>query len=65
MVEDSEVYNLADDSTIYAFDDSIETNLRLLKGDINNALQWFKYNQMAANPERFQVIFVGLEKVKN
>ena len=36
--------------------------LRLLKGDINNALQWFKYNQMAANPEQFQMIFMGLEK---
>ena len=53
MIKDSEVYNFADDSTIYAFDDSIATNLRLLKGDINNALQWFKYNQMAANPDKF------------
>ena len=33
-----------------------------LKGDINDTLQWFKYNQMAANPGQFQVIFMGLEK---
>ena len=62
MIEDSEACNFTDDNTIYAFDDSIETILRLLKGDINNALQWFKYNQMVTNPEKFQVIFMGFEK---
>ena len=62
MIQDSEVCNFADDNTTYAFDDNIETILRLLKGDINNALQLFKCNQMAANPEKFQVIFMGLEK---
>ena len=39
VIEDSEVCNFADDKTIYAFDDSIETILRLLKGDVNNALE--------------------------
>ena len=62
MIQDSEVCNFADDNTIYAFDDNIETILRLLKGDINNALQWFKYNQMAAYLDKFQVTFMGLEK---
>ena len=62
MIKDSEVCNFADDNTIYAFDDSIETISRLLKGDINNALAWFKYTQMAANPEEFQVMFMGLGK---
>ena len=65
MIQDSEVCNFADDNTIYVLDDNIETILRLLKGDINNALQWFKYHKMAANPDKFQVIFMGLEKVKN
>ena len=62
VIQDSEVCNFADDNTICTFDDSIETILRLLRGDINNALQWFKYNQMEANPDKFQVIFMGLEK---
>ena len=61
VFQDSEVCNFADDNTIYAFDDNIETILRLLKGDVNNALQWFKYNQMAASLDKFQVIFMGLE----
>ena len=63
MIEDSEVCNFADDNTFYAFDDSIETTSRLLKGDINNnALEWFKYTQMAANPEEFRVMFMDLGK---
>ena len=62
MSKDSEIFNFTDDNTIYALDDSIETILGLLKRDINNALQWFKYNQMAANPNKSQVIFMGLEK---
>ena len=62
MIEDSEVSNFSYDNAIYAFDDSIEAISRLLKRDVNNALEWFKYNQMAANPDKFQVIFAGLKK---
>ena len=65
VIQDSEVRHFADDNAIYAFEDNIETILRLLKGDINNALIWFKYNQMAANPDKFQVIFMSLEKGQN
>ena len=62
VIQNSEVCNFADDNTIYTFDDSIETILRLLNGDINNVLECFKYNEMAANPDKVQVIFMGLEK---
>ena len=62
VIENSEVCHFTNDKTIYEFDDSIETILRLFKGGINNALQWFKYNQIATNPDKSQVIFMGLEK---
>ena len=62
MIENSQVYNFADDNTIYACDDSIESILRSLKRDINNALKWLKDNRMAANSYKFQLIFMGLEK---
>ena len=62
MIENSQVCYFADDNTIYAFDDNIENIIRSLKGDINNALEWFKYNQFAANRDKFQVIYMGLEK---
>ena len=29
---------------------------------IESEVQWFKYNEMAANPGKFLVIFMGLEK---
>ena len=53
VIEDSQVCNFTDDYAIYAFDDGIEAISRLLKGDVNNALEWFKYNQMRANPDKF------------
>ena len=62
MIENPETGSFADDNTIQTFDDSKATIIRLLKGDINNALEWFEYNQMAANPDRFKVIFMGHEK---
>ena len=61
-VENSQVCNFADDNTIYSCEDSIDNILRSLKGDIDNALKWFKDNRMVANPDKFQVIFMGLEK---
>ena len=57
MIKDSEVCN-------YAFDDSIETILGMVKGDIHNALKWFKYSQLATNADKYQVIFTGLEKLR-
>ena len=61
MIKDSEVCNFADDNAIYKYDDSIETIVRLLNRDINDALQSIKFNQIAANPDKFQVVFMGLE----
>ena len=62
MIENSQVCNFADDNTICSPDYSIENIFRSLKGDTNNALEWLKYNEMAANPEKFRVSFLGLEK---
>ena len=61
-IENSQVCNFADENTIYFCEDSLETMLRSLKGDIHNALNWFKDNRVVANPDKFQVIFMGLEK---
>ena len=63
MIDNSEVCNFAKDNTNYTFDCEIEFIIKLPKeGDINNALEWFKYNQIATNPDKDQVIFMGLEK---
>ena len=57
VVENSQVSNFGDDNTIYASDDSIENSFRSFKGDTNNALEWFKYNQMAAAQDKFKLSF--------
>ena len=41
---------------------NIEKISRSFKGDKNNALDWFNYNQLAVYADKFQVIFMGLEK---
>ena len=59
----SHVCNFADDNTVYAYDKDVElVAMRLLKGDISRALDWFKDNKMVANPKKFQVMFLGLKQ---
>ena len=65
-IENSKVCNFADDSTFYSCEDSINTIFRSLKGDINNAIKWFKVNRrMVENPDKFQVSSWALRRVKN
>ena len=58
---ESEICNLADDSTIYAFDTSIDAVTMTLKDDLQKLLDWFKNNGMCANPAKFQMMFLGLK----
>ena len=34
--------------------------VRNLKNKLNICLEWFRYNQLVANPEKFQLMFLGL-----
>ena len=64
-VKDSEVCNFADDTTIYTFGKDIEDVVLNLEEDLSNTLDWFRDYHMAANPGKFQVMFLGLrEKTK-
>ena len=60
VIKNSQVCNSSDDKYIYACDISMENILRPLTGDIDNASEWFKDNRMATNPDRFDVITMGL-----
>ena len=61
-IENSHVSKLSDDNAIYSCDDSIETILSSLKGDINDILKWFEHNRIAVNRDKFLVVLMGLEK---
>ena len=60
LIQDCDICNFADDNTLYACDDSIDSVLNRLNKDLGVALSWFKDNFMVANPAKFQVIFLGV-----
>ena len=58
------VCNFADDNTIYACDKDVESVAVRLEDVVSRALDWFKSNRMVANPQKFQVIFLGLKQTQ-
>ena len=44
---------------IYACDQDISVVLNQLNNDLINAMDWFKYDFVVANPAKFQIIFIG------
>ena len=62
FIQDCDVCNFADDNTLFKYDRNIEKVALSLENDISNAIYWFKWNQMVANPCKFQVMFLGLNK---
>ena len=62
FIKESSTTNFADDNTIYAYGESIDEVKFKLENDIENALHWFEINQMVANPNKFQFMFLGTRK---
>ena len=56
----SEICNFADDNTIYARSKTLEEVIQYVENDLSSILQWFTENGMVANPEKFQLMFLGL-----
>ena len=61
-VKESEICNFADDTTIYANGNNAESVILSLEEDLSRTLNWFRVNHMAANPGRFQVMFLGMRE---
>ena len=57
----SDICNFADDNTLYACDSSIDNVLLRLNSDIPRVMDWFRSNEMVVNPDKFQVMFLGIE----
>ena len=45
-----------------ASDKDVESVAVRLEDVVSGALDWFKSNRMVANPQKFQVIFLGLKQ---
>jgi len=59
FIKRSSTTNFADDNTIYAYGNNLEEVIYKLEEDIENALNWFGINRMVANPNKFQLMFLG------
>ena len=47
--------------TIYARSETLEEVINSLENDLSSVLQWFTENVMVANPEKFQLMFLGVK----
>ena len=59
----TDICNFADDTTLYACGKDLGTISIKLELETKTAIQWLKDNEMAANPSKFQLMF--LSKYKN
>ena len=55
----SKVYNYADDNTLSFIDKDINEIQRKLQLDCITAMQWFESNNMKANADKFQLMFLN------
>ncbi|KAK3087255.1 hypothetical protein FSP39_003689 [Pinctada imbricata] len=59
FVGKSKLYNYADDNTLSASDQNPDNVISALTHDSKNLINWFRLNQMQANPDKFQGIAIG------
>ena len=59
----SDVYNFADDNTLYSCNKNLEQVFSNLKYDLRNVLDLFKINSMKANPGIFQFMILGVTNI--
>ena len=63
-LENSEIYNFADDNTISSISKEKEALLTTLEKDSQKAVDWFRLNDIIVNPAKFQSMisnFQGLQ----
>ena len=61
-IEHSQVCNFADDNTIFACGETLDEVAICIEDDMREAMNWYKRNEMVANPDKFQLIFFGLKE---
>ena len=61
-IENSQLCNFADDTTIFAFGETLDEVAKCIENDMKMPINWFKLNEMVASPEKFQLIFFGIKE---
>ena len=62
LIEKAGICNFADDNTLFASAINYGEVTSILREETRNVLNWFKINSLAANPAKFQIMFLGLAK---
>ena len=65
FIKETELCNFADDNSLYASSYSLDELKSILERETSNALHWFLTNSMAANPAKFQIMFLGVGNEEN
>ena len=58
FIQETEVCNFVDDTTIYSCSSNYEEATQKLSADTHLVLNWFRINSMVANPSKFQIMFL-------
>ena len=61
----SELHNFAEDNTITSSSGTLSQLIKDLQNEPNNATDWFKMNNMIADPEKFQAIIIDKKGQNN
>ena len=60
-MEKTELCNFADDNTFYACGSKFDEVKSNLEHDLIRILSWLKMNQLVANPDKLQLMFLGCQ----
>ena len=52
----TEICNFADDNSLYKGNRNLQILNDILKSGITEVLEWFSFNSLVANPEKFQIL---------
>jgi hypothetical protein len=59
FIKHCDIYNYADDNTLSFHSPNFDKVVNVLQQESNILINWFHFNYMQANPEKFQAIAVG------
>ena len=57
------VHNFAENNTLSAFSENVSESINILQSETEMITDWFKKNQMAVNPDKFQVIIIDKKDI--
>jgi len=61
FIQETEACNFADDNSLYASSSELDEVISVLERELARAIYWYKINSMAANPGKFQAMFLGTQ----